>query len=183
MTSRYDVVICGSGSAGLAAANWLSKYGVRCKILERRDGPMRRGQADGVQCRTVEIFESWGLSDDMLRDSYHVLEVTFWSHDGTSLKRNRRTPDTEPGLSHQPHVILNQALVNGLLIRDMNERNGQIVDYDYQIKDVSIDTESVKNPDAYCVTVSAERNGKEEIFKAKYVLVGHIIRYEPSDDY
>lgn len=58
MIEKVDVLICGSGSAGLCAATWLARHGIRCKVLERRDSPLALGQADGVQCRTVEIFES-----------------------------------------------------------------------------------------------------------------------------
>ncbi|KAJ6085778.1 hypothetical protein N7499_005407 [Penicillium canescens] len=102
---KVDVLICGSGSAGLCAATWLARYGVRCKVLERRDGPMKMGQADGVQCRTVEIFESFGVSEELLREAYHVLEVNFWADNGAGvIKRTGRTADTQPGLSHQPHA-------------------------------------------------------------------------------
>jgi phenol 2-monooxygenase len=172
MVEYLDVLICGSGSAGLCAATWLAIYGIKSyKILEKRDGPMTMGQADGVQCRTVEIFESLGMSEDLLREAYHVLEVAFWSTDGEGgLKRTSRTADTQPGLSHQPHVILNQARINGFLLEHMRRNGGQEVGYGYSIKSVEIDSALVNDPSAYCVTVVAEREGKEEVFKAKYVL-------------
>ncbi|KAJ5728159.1 hypothetical protein N7493_004489 [Penicillium malachiteum] len=169
---KFDVIICGSGSAGLSAALWLAKYGIRSKILERRDGPMKMGQADGVQCRTVEIFESFGVSEELLREAYHVLEVSFWADNGTgAIKRTGRTADTAPGLSHQPHVILNQARINGLLIELMQKYNDQKIDYGYNVVDLQIDTSaSSSDLDAYPITVSAERDGKIEKFAAKYVL-------------
>ncbi|KAJ6010333.1 hypothetical protein N7451_001745 [Penicillium sp. IBT 35674x] len=167
---KFDVLICGSGSAGLCAATWLARYGIRCKILERRDGPMKMGQADGVQCRTVEIFESFGIGEELLREAYHVLEVNFWADDGSGIKRTGRTADTQPGLSHQPHVILNQARINGLLIKVMQRFNDQHIDYGYNVTDVKVDSTSAADPDAYPVTVTAERDGKTEQFAAKYVL-------------
>ncbi|KIW20628.1 hypothetical protein PV08_01204 [Exophiala spinifera] len=172
MTENVDVLICGSGSAGLCAALWLSIYGIKSvKILERRSGPMTMGQADGVQCRTVEVFESFGIAEELLREAYHVLEVAFWSPDGKGgLHRKGRTADTQPGLSHQPHVILNQARINGLLLEAMRKANGQEVDYGYTVKTVEVDSELAKVPDSYCTTVVAEKDGKEEVFKAKYVL-------------
>ncbi|THC90950.1 hypothetical protein EYZ11_009600 [Aspergillus tanneri] len=63
----------------------LARYGIKYKVLERRDGPMTMGQADGVRCRTVEIFESFEIG---------------W------------TADSQPGLSHQTQVTLNQARVS-----------------------------------------------------------------------
>ncbi|KAJ5927833.1 hypothetical protein N7466_006789 [Penicillium verhagenii] len=167
---KFDILICGSGSAGLCAAAWLARYGIRCKILERRDGPMTMGQADGVQCRTVEIFESFGVGEELLREAYHVLEVSFWADDGSGIKRTGRTADTQPGLSHQPHVILNQARINGLLIERMQAYNDQQIDYGYNVTDVQVDSASASDPDSYPVTVTAEREGKTESFAAKYVL-------------
>lgn len=171
MAERVDVLICGSGSAGLCAATWLATYGVRCRILEKRDGPMKIGQADGVQCRTVEIFESFGLADELLREAYHVLEVDFWADDGAgSIRRTGRTADTQPGLSHQPHVILNQARINGLLLEKMQALNSQGIDYGYEVDDVKVDTDAAADADAYPVTVTAKKHGRTETFRAKYVL-------------
>ena len=173
MAQHVDVLICGSGSAGLAAATWLAICGIKSvKILERRSGPMTMGQADGVQCRTVEIFESFGLAEDLLREAYHVLEVAFWSSDGKGgLRRTSRTADTQPGLSHQPHVILNQARINALLLDHMKKNGGEEVEYGYTVKHVEVDPTLVDDPTAYAVTVLAEKDGTEETFKAKYVLV------------
>lgn len=50
-----DVLIAGSGSAGLCAALWLARLKIPFVVLEKRDGPLKIGQADGVQCRTVEV--------------------------------------------------------------------------------------------------------------------------------
>ncbi|OKP02461.1 3-hydroxybenzoate 4-monooxygenase [Penicillium subrubescens] len=168
---KVDVLICGSGSAGLCAATWLARYGIRCKVLERRDGPMKMGQADGVQCRTVEIFESFGIGEELLREAYHVLEVNFWADEGTgAIKRTGRTADTQPGLSHQPHVILNQARINGLLIELMQKYNDQQIDYGYNVTSVQVDSAAAADPEAYPVTVTAEKDGKTETFAAKYAL-------------
>lgn len=180
---QVDVVICGSGSAGICAATWLAQYGINCKVLERRDGPMEIGQADGVQCRTVEIFESFGISEELLRESYHVLEVAFWAdHEGPgTIRRMGRTADTQPGLSHQPHVILNQARINKLLIDKMHALNGQEIDYGYNVRDVQVDSRLSGNPEAYPVKVMADKNGVTETFEAKYVMVGFISSLVPGD--
>ena len=92
-------------------------------MLERRSGPLIEGQADGVQCRTVEIYESWGIAEELLREGYHVMELAFWSADDQTgkLMRKNRAADTPAGLSHQPHLILNQARMNGLLLEKMRQ--------------------------------------------------------------
>ncbi|RMZ80662.1 hypothetical protein DV738_g2679, partial [Chaetothyriales sp. CBS 135597] len=196
---EVDVLIVGSGSAGLAAATWLAIYGIPpsstdasipggVTILEKRQGPMTRGQADGVQCRTVEIFQSFGLSEALLKDAYHVIEVCFWNDledeegdaDGGSggagarhtgkLRRKKYTADTQKGLSWMPHLILNQARVNGLMLDKMKEEGEYQVSYGWEVKEVKVED------GGQWVRVTAKRvdaGGKEEEerqWRARYVL-------------
>lgn len=181
---KTDVLIAGSGSAGIFAATWLAIYNIPFTMLERRSGPLEIGQADGVQCRTVEIYESFGLSEDLLREAYHILEVCFWGIDDENgkcnggIKRKSRSLDTEQGLSHLPHVILNQARMNGLMLDKMEsilkEKDGQgTVEYGWTTKDVQVNSTQQDDLDAYPCTVTAEKNGKTEVWEAKYVLVGY----------
>ncbi|EED24607.1 phenol 2-monooxygenase, putative [Talaromyces stipitatus ATCC 10500] len=175
---RTSVIVCGAGSAGLCAATFLACAGIsshHIKILERNAGPMKIGQADGVQCRTVEVFESFGLSEELLKDSYHVLEVCFWAEkeDPTAttkqLVRTRRTADTMPGLSHHPHVILNQASINGMLLKKMYDEAGMAVEYGWHVTNVTVDFEG--DPNFPCVVTAAKGiEGIETTMRAKYVL-------------
>ncbi|KAL4928643.1 FAD binding domain-containing protein [Aspergillus undulatus] len=193
-TTRTPVLIAGSGSAGLSAATWLARYGIPCTTLERRSGPLKMGQADGVQCRTVEIFESFGLGEELLREAYHVLEVVFWAEaedadayaSGAStgnqnqggngsgkgrITRSGRAVDTQPGLSHAPHVILNQARINGLMLEAMGRFSGgaQGIEYGWDVKGVEVKND---DGDEYPVKVTAESvgDGEVKVFEAKYVL-------------
>jgi phenol 2-monooxygenase len=78
-----------------------------------------------VQIRKVEIFDSFGIAEELLKEAYHVLEVTFWSPDPQAegdtrgIKRTRYAADKETGISHQPHVILNQARLNALMMGEL----------------------------------------------------------------
>ncbi|EAQ88712.1 hypothetical protein CHGG_05331 [Chaetomium globosum CBS 148.51] len=167
---KVDVLICGSGSAGLCAAVWLARFGINYKILERRDGPLKVGQADGVQTRTVEIFDSFGIAEDLLKEAYHVLEVAFWSPDPDAggIRRTRYAADKETAISHQPHVILNQARLNALMMGTLGA--APPVEYQCEVKGLEVDSVAAKDPDAYPVRVSAVHDGKEKIYQAKYVL-------------
>ncbi|KAM7190987.1 3-hydroxybenzoate 4-monooxygenase [Naviculisporaceae sp. PSN 640] len=177
---EVDVLICGSGSAGLCAAVWLSRFAVKYKILERRDGPLKIGQADGVQTRTVEIFDSFGLAEDLLKESYHVLELAFWSpppQEGEGkpqgIRRGHYAPDKETEISHQPHVILNQARLNDLLIGDIAKTRGMTppIEYGCEVKSVRVDESKANDPDAHCVEVDVlTKDQVAKTYKAKYVL-------------
>ena len=118
------------------------------------------------------MYDSFGLAEDLLREAYHVLEVGFWSSgsDG-NIVCTQRTADTEAGLSHHPHVILNQARVNGLLIDAMRVWNGQEIDYGHIIRSVQVDSQAAEHPESYPVTVTTEKNGQEEVFVGRYALV------------
>ena len=179
MSKKVDVLICGSGSAGLCAAVWLSRYNVNFKILERRDGPLDRGQADGVQTRTVEIFDSFGIGEEMLREAYHVMEIAFWKHaEGKEgIQRSHYAPDKEDWISHRPHVILNQARLNSLMLSRLADPG--VVQYGTQVKSVEVDEEAVKRGDEHCVRVQAVHGEEEETYYARYVLVREFPRALP----
>jgi len=182
-----SVLIVGSGSAGLCAAVWLARLNIDFIILEKRDGPLAIGQADGVQCRTVEVFESFGLSDHLVRDAYWVNEVCFWSvpednntttngpsngaADATGkIVRTGRTADVAEGLSWQPHVILNQARLNAILLDDIRAHGGREVDYSVTVQSVRVDDPPPASPHAHAVTVTASQGGSPQTYRARFVL-------------
>ena len=67
--------------------------------------------------------------------------------------------------------MLSQARIHGLMLKAMKEFNGQEVDYGYKVLEVEVDEEKANDPDSYPVTIVTEKEGKEEIFEAKYALV------------
>ncbi|KAM0354976.1 hypothetical protein ACHAPU_000820 [Fusarium lateritium] len=169
-SEKVQVLICGGGSAGLTAAIWLARFGIDFKILERRSGPLEIGQADGVQCRTVEIFESLGISETLLKEAYHVMEVAFWSPSNSGqLQRGDLAYDTEEGLSHVPHVILNQARINDMMLQEivrLRENGTSGVIYDAQVESLQVLDEA----DDYPVEAVVIQNGEPCRYRARYAI-------------
>src|SRR5215210_3400601 len=103
LPEEVDVLIIGCGPAGLVlAAQMAGCPDIRTAVIDRRDGPLEVGQADGVACRTVEMFEAFGLADRLVNEAYWVNEVCFWRPDAADQSRITRTgrvQDTEEGLS------------------------------------------------------------------------------------
>ena len=79
LPDEVDVLIVGSGPAGLLLAAQLSEFPeIVTRVVEKADGPLQVGRADGVNCRTVEMFEAFGLADKMIGEAYWVNETHFW---------------------------------------------------------------------------------------------------------
>jgi len=61
LPAQVDVLIVGCGPAGLTLAAQLAAFGdINTRIIEQKSGPLKLGQADGVACRTMEMFEAFG---------------------------------------------------------------------------------------------------------------------------
>ena len=139
-----DVLIVGCGPAGLVLAAQMAKFpDIRTAVVDRRDGPLEVGQADGVACRTVEMFEAFDLADGLLSEAYWVNEVCFWRpdpDDPARIKRAGRIQDTEDGLSEFPHVIVNQARMLAYLLDHMKRSPSRLAPfYGLHASEVEID--------------------------------------------
>ena len=87
LTEKADVLIVGCGPAGLTLAAQLSKFpDIKTVIVEQKEDKLLLGQADGVACRTMEMFEAFGFSDKVLKEGYWVNETVFWKPDDKNPK-------------------------------------------------------------------------------------------------
>ncbi len=178
LPQEADVLIVGCGPAGLVLAAQLARFAdIRTVIIDRRDGPLEIGQADGVACRTVEMFETFGLATRLLDEAYWVNEVCFWQpdpDDRRKIKRTGRVLDTEPGLSEFPHVIVNQARMLAYLLEYMERSPSRLRPYySLHASDLSIETDADSD---YPVEVTVQHlengapTGATSTVRAKYVV-------------
>jgi phenol 2-monooxygenase len=176
LPDAVDVLIVGCGPAGLTLAAQLSAFpDIDTLVVEQKPGPLRLGQADGVACRTMEMFEAFSFSERLLKEAYWVNETTFWKPDDNKrdkIVRHGRVQDVEDGLSEFPHVILNQARVHDFYLNVMRNSPSRLVpNYSRRFVDLQIDTAGGAHP----VTVRLERidpehKGQIENIRARYVV-------------
>ncbi|KAJ7173006.1 FAD binding domain-containing protein [Mycena crocata] len=127
-TTEVDVLIIGAGPAGLMLGCWLARTGVKTRIIDRRATKITRGHADGVQCRTIEVFQSFGMAERIQKEGNELSEVVFYNPDETGkLVPTSRIPDTEPNTSRFRHVVLTQGRIEDFLI-DCMWKNGLTVE-------------------------------------------------------
>ncbi|HJF15957.1 MAG TPA: FAD-dependent monooxygenase [Enteractinococcus helveticum] len=115
LPDTMDVLIVGSGPAGMTTAATLSCYpDVHTRLVERRDGRLELGQADGIQARSVETFNYFGFSDEITNEAYWLTEMNFWTPDEQNpenICRTSRELDDPTGISEFKHLVVNQARV------------------------------------------------------------------------
>jgi phenol 2-monooxygenase len=178
LPEQTDVLIIGCGPAGLVLAAQMANFpDIRTVVIDRKDGPLEVGQADGVACRTVEMFEAFDLADRLINEAYWVNEVSFWRpdpDDRAKIKRTGRIQDVEEGLSEMPHVIVNQARMLAYLL-DYMQRSASRLEpfYGLHASDVQVDTSGSAE---YPVTVTMQHlkdfqeTGEISTIRAKYVV-------------
>jgi len=179
--AEVDVLIVGCGPAGLTLAAQLSAFpDITTCIVEQKPGPLLLGQADGIACRTMEMFEAFGFSDRVLKQACWINETTFWKPDTVQpdhIVRSGRVQDTEDGLSEFPHVVLNQARVHDFYLDVMLRSKARLAPhYGRRLLDLQIDeASSGDNAVSHAVTARLERldaahQGEIETIKARYVV-------------
>jgi 3-hydroxybenzoate 4-monooxygenase len=173
---QVDVLVVGSGPAGLTLAAQLAAFAdIRTCLVEQKDAPITLGQADGIACRTMEMFEAFNFAERVSKEACWINEVTFWKpheQDPARIERHGRVQDTEDGLSEFPHVVLNQARVHDLFLESMRNAPSRLEPhYSRRLLDLTVDREAADYP----VSVRLERTdpahaGQVETLRARYVV-------------
>ena len=172
---EVDVLIIGSGPTGLTLAAQLAVFpDISVCIVEHKDGPLELGQADGIACRTMEMFHAFGFVEKVLKESYWVNETVFWKpvlEDPRQIGRSGRIQDVEDGLSEFPHVILNQARVHDFFLERMRHSPGALVpDYARRLVDLEIPVQPDAPVTARIERTDAGHEGEIETVRARYVV-------------
>lgn len=170
LPDEMDVLIVGSGPAGMIAAAQLSMFpSVNTRIIERRPHRLELGQADGIQSRSVETFQAFGFAKEITEEAYEITEMSFWNpdpEDRSKIVRGACPVDDEHGISEFPHLIVNQARVLDYFARYARRAPGRVAP-DYGWNFVSLEV----GEGDYPVTVHLEDlDGKTRSVRAKYVV-------------
>lgn len=76
--TRSDVLIVGAGPTGLVLALWLTKLGVKIRIIDKTAEPGTTSRALAVHARTLELYRQLGLADIVVARGHKVPAVRLW---------------------------------------------------------------------------------------------------------
>ncbi|MFD4640463.1 FAD-dependent monooxygenase [Lentzea sp. NPDC058436] len=131
--ARYDcdVLVVGAGPSGLMTAALLVRQGVRVCVVDANSGPATESRAFAVQARTIELFRSIGLADELLERGVVTTGIRFHirgRHVG-GLDFDRAKAATTP---YQFILMAPQSEVEEVLLRDL-ARHGVTVRRDTRL--------------------------------------------------
>lgn len=156
--AHVDVLIAGCGPAGLCLAAQLAGFpAISTMIVEPKHGPMEKGQADGVNVRSMEMFQAFGFAEKVKREAYWVNQTTFWKPDPSKPQNIHRVgiaQDVADDQSEMPHTIVNQARIHQLFLDVMKKSPTRLKPhYGLRVIDLEVDTGTEDHP----VKVTLER--------------------------
>ncbi|GAA1532190.1 phenol 2-monooxygenase [Microbacterium ginsengiterrae] len=175
LPDEMDVLIVGSGPAGMLLAAQMSQFpGVTTRIIEKRDGRLVLGQADGIQPRSVETFQAFGFAERIIAEAYNIAFMNFWGPDPQNpqnIVRTSRTEDYGLKISEFPHLIVNQARVLDYFAEAAAHGPARIApDYSVEFLGLTVHDDGEFPVEVRVRHVAGAREGEVRTIRAKYVL-------------
>jgi 2-polyprenyl-6-methoxyphenol hydroxylase-like FAD-dependent oxidoreductase len=78
LIDNTDVLIVGAGPTGLVLALWLTRLGVRVRIVDKTAEPGTTSRALAVQARTLELYRQIGLADAVATRGRKMTTINLW---------------------------------------------------------------------------------------------------------
>ncbi|MCJ1245589.1 hypothetical protein MMC30_002793 [Trapelia coarctata] len=165
--SHTDLLIVGAGPSGLMAAAWAAQYEISTRIVDKNDAPVTKGRADGLQARTLEIFDSFGLADQVWKKGFHDIEICTWSPDGTGrIQRSQRVLSQKVGISRFSQVCINQGVIEHTFLDFLKVSAGLEVERCVEPETLFLDHSLLNEADSYPITVQVRNVQNSKSFPA-----------------
>src|SRR5229473_6561550 len=75
---QCDVLIIGAGPTGLVLALWLTRLGVKVRIIDKTAESGTTSRALAVQARTLELYRQLDLTNAVIAKGHRVPAVNLW---------------------------------------------------------------------------------------------------------
>src|SRR4051812_26780663 len=74
-----EVLIVGAGPTGLVLAIWLTRLGIRVRIIDKVAEPGTTSRALVVHARTLEFYRQIGLAECVVRNGHEFIAANLWA--------------------------------------------------------------------------------------------------------
>lgn len=177
--SEVDVLVIGAGPAGLMCANALANARVNVRVVDKRAVKVAAGQADGISPRTIEVFQSYGIAERLIRESVQVHQAAFYNPSSSGgIELTSRAPDvTAPSARYPFEVALHQGAIESIFLDSMTALGVEVERSTVPTSiEISKDENELMDSASHPVRVTLQRldvpegQPQEEIVHAKYVV-------------
>ncbi|KAK8039839.1 hypothetical protein PG993_008250 [Apiospora rasikravindrae] len=176
-TSYVDLLIIGAGPAGLVAAYWASEYGLDARVIDDKPDRVTKGHADGITCRTMEMFDSFGIAGHVYEEAALDYQIRYWRLNAEGrLDRAQSINSQAAGVSRFQQCLLSQGRIEELL-EDRISRKGRLrVERDVETLGLTLHKRDDASAETHPVQVTVRQRGggmgdeNVEIVRAKYVI-------------
>ncbi|KAI9567993.1 FAD binding domain-containing protein [Boletus coccyginus] len=179
LESCVDVLIIGAGPAGLMCANALTMARTDVRIIDKRPTRIIAGQADGITARTLEVLQSYGLAERLIKEGNQMHMCAFYNpaQDG-GIECTRRAPSIVAPTARYPfQITLHQGAIEAIFIDSMSGHGVEVERPKLPVDiEISEDADELSSLSSYPVKVTVERSdaideeSRTEIIRAKFVV-------------
>lgn len=162
----------------------LARYGLSDQSLlciDAKPGTLKAGQADGLQPRTLEVFKSLGIADEILGEGCHMSEVAFWNPkevtSGTNgvqseITRTSLEPDVTVAARYKHEVTIHQGRIERILEENLRLYSERSVLRSHDFIDFQLDPEG--NSD-FPILVEVEEQKSDGSWQHKTFRTKHLV--------
>lgn len=151
----------------------LARYGLSDDSLlciDAKPSTLKSGQADGVQPRTLEVFKTLGISDEIENEACHMWQFAFWNPASDPAKIIERTaicPEVIPPARFRYEATLHQGRIERIMETDLLRYSRRGVVRNTQVVDVRLDEQGDAE---FPVLVTMATDGVERVVRTKHLV-------------
>jgi 2-polyprenyl-6-methoxyphenol hydroxylase-like FAD-dependent oxidoreductase len=155
-----QVLIAGAGPTGLVLALFLTRQGIKVRIVDPADAPGTTSRALAVASRTLELYRQVELADDVVARGLKLAAANVW----VGGKRAAHLPFGEigAGLSPYPYMLIFPQDQHERLLIERLASLGVIVERGVSVTGIDARAEHV-------VARRAHKSGRDETCEAAYL--------------
>jgi putative polyketide hydroxylase len=166
----WPVVVVGAGPAGLVAAITLAKAGSRVLVLNRRTAVFSHPRATVVSLRSMELFRSWGLEEEIRAGGdeveWRMLATATLSQaaSGSAIDVGYPTTNESAGLSPTRPAAAPQDHLESVLLDQLRRLPAACVEIGVMVEDIWEAASGLQ------LRVRTGDNRVNQVVKARYVI-------------